>query len=67
MVRDNFTFLAEDCPVLNVPDRKVLQRFCYGLWKDHAMWLNALSEDSLCTWTLLREKRCHTWPNLDGP
>jgi hypothetical protein len=49
--------LAGYCPVLHVPDWKLLQCFWYGLQKDDAMRLNGLSKGFLCTWTLLWEKR----------
>jgi hypothetical protein len=67
MVWNHFAFLVEDCLILHLPDRKLLQHFWYGLWKDNAMRLNAFFEGSLCTWTLLREKRLWKPSKISAP
>ena len=49
MAWNRFASAVEDCPVLYIPDWMLLQHFWFGLRKDDAMRLNALSGGSFVT------------------
>ena len=46
MAWNRFASAEEDCPVLRIPNWMLLQHFWFGLRKNDAMRLNALSEGS---------------------